>query len=200
MSFGNRSLIPSKIVCIGRNYAEHIAELKNEVPDDMVVFIKPNSAISEQLQSVHQEALSYEGEICFLVEGGRFSAVAFGLDITKRTLQGRLKAKGLPWERAKGFDGSALFSRFVALDAIDPALSIELDINGVTVQRGQVGQMLYRPAEILAELKTFLTLNDGDIVMTGTPSGVDIIHPGDCFLGKIKLNDEILTSAEWQAV
>jgi 2-keto-4-pentenoate hydratase/2-oxohepta-3-ene-1,7-dioic acid hydratase in catechol pathway len=96
----NTQVIPSKIICIGRNYVDHIAELGNEVPDEMVVFIKPNSSIAEQLSSYHDEPLHYEGELCFVYQLGRFSAVGFGLDLTKRQLQSKLKAKGLPWERA----------------------------------------------------------------------------------------------------
>jgi 2-keto-4-pentenoate hydratase/2-oxohepta-3-ene-1,7-dioic acid hydratase in catechol pathway len=80
-----KQVTPSKIICIGRNYVDHIAELGNEVPDEMVVFLKPNSAISTQLQSFHQEALHYEAELCFLYQQGKFSAVAIGLDLTKRT-------------------------------------------------------------------------------------------------------------------
>ena len=83
----SQNIVPSKIICIGRNYAEHIAELGNEIPDEMVVFNKPNSAISNELNSYHQEQLHYEGELCFMVKGGDFSAVAFGLDLTKRDLQ-----------------------------------------------------------------------------------------------------------------
>ena len=88
---GKKLVTPSKIICIGRNYVDHIAELGNEIPDEMVVFFKPNSAISTQLQSFHQESLHYEAELCFLYQKGKFSAVAVGLDLTKRILQSKLK-------------------------------------------------------------------------------------------------------------
>ena len=108
-------ITPSKIVCVGRNYVEHIQELNNDVPDQMVLFIKPNSAISPTLRCYHQEPLHYETELCFMVVDGAFKAASVGLDLTKRQLQSQLKIKGLPWERAKGFDGSALFSEFVSI-------------------------------------------------------------------------------------
>ena len=154
---GNREIAPTKIICIGRNYVEHIAELGNEIPDDMVVFLKPNSAISTKLISYHQEPIHYEAEICFLYENEGFSAVGFGLDLTKRTLQGRLKAKGLPWERAKSFDGSAIFSHFVEIPDIPSSLALELSIDHKPVQRGRVAQMIYKPDQILLELATFIS-------------------------------------------
>lgn len=196
---GDRTVTPSKIICIGRNYVDHINELNNEVPDEVVVFLKPNSAISDELYSFKQEPLHYEGEICFLFENDRFSAVGFGLDITKRALQSKLKAKGLPWERAKAFDGSALFSPFIEMTEIGPSLTIQLDINGTNIQSGSISLMIYKPDEILQELNTFLTLNHGDIVMTGTPKGVGIIKRGDIYKGTITLGDKVITQAEWTA-
>jgi len=199
IKIGDQRLTPTKIVCVGRNYAAHIEELKNEVPDEMVVFSKPNSAISDQLIAIHQEAINYEGELCFVVEGGRFAAVGFGLDLTKRALQDKLKSKGLPWERAKAFDGAALFSPFVRISEVDPALTLELEINGKTVQKADTSLMLYKPSTILEEINSFMTLNDGDIVMTGTPKGVGIIQPGDQYNGKITLRGKVITQAEWIA-
>ncbi len=199
--FKNQQITPSKIICIGRNYVDHIAELNNEIPDAMVVFNKPNSAISEQLIAFHQEPLHYEGEICFLFEQGRFTAVGFGLDLTKRALQSQLKAKGLPWERAKAFNGAALFSEFVALEErdINEQLSLSLSINGVEKQSGGVALMMYKPADILAELQTYTDLEDGDIVMTGTPKGVGMINSGDIFSGRILLSNNVLIEHTWTA-
>lgn len=196
---GKRYVAPSKIICVGRNYVKHIEELGNEIPDDMVVFLKPNSAISEELHSFHQEQLHYEGELCFLFENGKFSAVGFGLDITKRELQSKLKSKGLPWERAKAFDGSAIFSQFVEIPNLSKKLTFELDINGKNIQSGSISLMIYKPEEILVELLTFMSLCNGDIVMTGTPMGVGPVNPGQSFAGKVKDNDEVITSAEWLA-
>jgi len=194
-----RSVCPGKIVCVGRNYAAHIAELGNSMPDEMVVFLKPNSAIGDALLCARGEPLHYEGEICLMVEKGAFSAVAFGLDLTKRALQDRLKAQGLPWERAKAFDGAALFSDFVPLPEGWMELGMELDINGVAVQRGTTGLMLYKPDTILAEISSFMTLNDGDIVMTGTPEGVGPVHAGEAFVGRILAHGKQLVSCTWTA-
>ncbi|KGJ98526.1 fumarylacetoacetate hydrolase family protein [Thalassotalea sp. ND16A] len=194
-----KSVTPSKLVCIGRNYVDHIHELGNEIPDDMVVFIKPNSAISNELNSYHQEPLHFEGELCFVYQAGKFSAVGFGLDLTKRGLQSTLKAKGLPWERAKAFTGSAVFSDFVAIDRIDASLSLELSIDGDVAQSGGVELMMYKPDDILNELQTFIELEDGDVVMTGTPKGVGVIQPGATFAAKVIAGNEQLLAHSWQA-
>lgn len=195
-----RAVIPSKIVCIGRNYVDHITELGNEVPDEMVVFAKPNSAISERLFSVHQQAqLHYEGELCFVYENGAVAAVGFGLDLTKRNLQSRLKSKGLPWERAKGFDGAAVLSRFVAFTGDLSGLSFDLSINGRVVQTGNIALMIYPPDVIQAELNTFMQLSDGDVLMTGTPAGVGVIRAGDEFSARVRNHGDILLSQGWTA-
>ena len=194
---------PSKILCIGRNYVEHIHELGNEIPEEMVVFIKPNSAITEQLQASHQNTdLHYESELCFMYQAGQFSAVALGLDLTKRSLQTQLKSKGLPWERAKAFDGSAVFSDFVPLcdDMVEnlESLALSLKINDTLIQQGGVELMMYKPAEILNELSRFITLEDGDIVMTGTPKGVGKINQGDLFQGQVTHNNQVIINHSWQ--
>ncbi|PCI55111.1 MAG: 2-keto-4-pentenoate hydratase [Gammaproteobacteria bacterium] len=194
-----QQVIPSKIICIGRNYVDHIAELGNEVPDEMVVFLKPNSAISTQLQSFHQEILHYEAELCFLYQQGKFSAVALGLDLTKRTLQAKLKAKGLPWERAKAFNGAAVFSDFVLIDEIDSSLSLTLAIDGKLTQAGGIELMMVKPDEILTQLQSFIHLEDGDIVMTGTPKGVGQIVSGSQFVGKVICQGKTLVCSTWLA-
>lgn len=197
--FNKQTIKPSKVICIGRNYVEHIAELGNEIPDDMVVFLKPNSAISTHLYAVHQEPLHYEAELCFLYQQGAFTAVAIGLDLTKRGLQEHLREKGLSWERAKGFDGAAVFSEFVQIENIDDSLSLELRIDDKLVQAGGVSLMMYKPAVILSELQAFMTLEDGDIVMTGTPKGVGVISAGSQFSGKVLSHNQVLVSANWLA-
>ncbi len=199
VSVDKREIVPSKIVCVGQNYVKHIEELGNEVPDNMVLFMKPNSAIADTLVSFRQEPIHYEGELCFVVEDGRFSAVGFGLDLTKRALQKKLREKGLPWERAKTFNGAAVFSRFVDISDSAALFSVRLDINGTTVQSGDVTHMLYKPDEILAEIKTFLTLNDGDIVMTGTPSGAGALNKGDTCTGSILENGRVIVRGDWVA-
>ena len=193
------SITPSKIICIGRNYVAHIEELGNEIPDDMVVFNKPNSALSNTLHSFMDEPLSYESELSFVVRDGVFCAVGFGLDITKRELQSSLKKKGLPWERAKGFDGAVIFSEFVSLPENSHELSLKLTVDGVLRQAGGVELMMYKPETILHELKKFMRLEDGDVVMTGTPEGVGVIQAGEHFDCQILLKNEVLLSTSWVA-
>ncbi|MFH4664321.1 fumarylacetoacetate hydrolase family protein [Vibrio cidicii] len=197
---GNKKLQPSKVLCVGRNYVEHIKELDNALPEQMVLFHKPATSVTSSLSSFHQEPLHYEAEICFVVEDGQYTGVGIGLDLTKREMQSYLKGKGLPWERAKAFDGSAVMSRFVSLAGLDVVdLNLELFINCVRVQKGHVNQMLYSPQAILAELKGYVTLQDGDIVMTGTPQGVGVVHKGDVFLGRLKCGEHTLIEIEWLA-
>jgi len=195
----NKQVIPSKVICIGRNYVDHIAELGNEVPEEMVVFLKPNSAISTQLQSFHQEELHYEAELSFLYDQGRFTAVAVGLDLTKRTLQAKLKAKGLPWERSKAFNGAAVFSDFVVIDEITNELSLTLVIDGHLTQAGGVELMMVKPGEILTQLQEFIDLEDGDIVMTGTPKGVGKVKSGSEFTANVICQGKTLVCATWLA-
>jgi 2-keto-4-pentenoate hydratase/2-oxohepta-3-ene-1,7-dioic acid hydratase in catechol pathway len=196
-------VVPSKIVCIGRNYVEHIHELANEMPDELVVFFKPNSAISNHLSAKHLgESLHYEAELCFMFHKGRFGAVALGLDLTKRQTQGVLKSKGLPWERAKAFDGSAIFSDFIPIERETiEQLNLSLTINTQLTQQGGVSLMMVKPDEILHELQKFITLEDGDIVMTGTPKGVGMINEGDIFSGSVYISDseKPLLSNQWKA-
>ncbi|MGB0897867.1 MAG: fumarylacetoacetate hydrolase family protein [Psychrobium sp.] len=202
VNLDGKPISPSKVICIGRNYVDHIHELGNEMPDEMVVFLKPNSAISNELSSFHQEPLHYEGEICLMVISGEFRAVGFGLDLTKRQLQGKLKSKGLPWERAKAFDGSAVMGDFVTIDNsdnIDDSLSLKLTINGEVIQQGGVELMMYKPQQILESLKEHFTLEDGDIVMTGTPKGVGVIEAGAQFHGIILSAQQTLLESRWLA-
>jgi 2-keto-4-pentenoate hydratase/2-oxohepta-3-ene-1,7-dioic acid hydratase in catechol pathway len=191
----------TKIICVGRNYEEHITELGSERPDSMVLFLKPPSSISEVLNAELDEPLHYEGEICFQIQNGKYHSVGFGLDLTKRQLQSRLKQKGLPWERSKAFDGSACFSQFVELkDHALESLHLKLEINGSEIQAGGFDLMIYKPVEILGEIQSFLSLEDGDIVMTGTPKGVGQVNRGDVFRGSIFAGDECLVTSEWKAV
>lgn len=197
--YDGQKIAPSKIVCVGRNYVEHIKELGNEIPSELIIFLKPNSSLSETLHSFHHEPVHYEGELSFLCEGGRFTAVGFGLDLTKRELQTRLIADGLPWERCKAFDGSAVFSSFVPFNGDFSTLYITLEINGITVQSGGSELMLYKPDEILNEISQFMSLNDGDIIMTGTPKGVGIINAADRFDGYVKQDNNVIVHGAWLA-
>ena len=190
-------VIPSKIVCVGRNYVEHIKELNNEIPTSMVVFMKPNSALTSKLY-LFSEPIHYEGEISFLIRQGKIFAVAFGLDLTNRKLQSELKEKGLPWERAKAFDSAAVMSEFVSIEPSNiDKLSMQLWINGVLIQDANIDLMIYKPQTIIDEINSFSTLVDNDIVMTGTPKGVGIYYKGDRFTGKIFLEGKEIISHTW---
>jgi 2-keto-4-pentenoate hydratase/2-oxohepta-3-ene-1,7-dioic acid hydratase in catechol pathway len=189
----NNEIFPSKVVCIGRNYMDHIAELNNEVPEDMVFFIKPNSSISDKLIfPKNQNSCHYEAEISFLIEDNKITAVGFGLDLTLREVQSKLKEKGLPWERAKAFDGASVFSKFVSFIDDITKLEIELFINGELKQKGDYSLMINKPSEIISEANSFLTFEDGDILMSGTPKGVGSFNIGDVFVGKILYDGKVL--------
>ncbi len=192
-----KKIQPSKIICIGRNYAEHIRELGNETPDEAVIFLKPNSAIASEIHAGESDQIHYEGEITFVVLSGELAAVGFGLDLTKRQVQTRLKNKGLPWERSKAFDRSAVFSEFVTFEGELSGLRLELYINGVLKQQGGYELMLYKPMEILNETKSFISFEDGDLIMTGTPQGVGVLNTGDRFNGKIFWNQNLLIEHHW---
>jgi len=195
-----KSVTPSKVVCVGRNYVEHIKELNNEVPTSMVIFMKPNSALSLELITGKQTPLHYEGEISFLIQEGKINAVSFGLDLTNRELQSELKSKGLPWERAKAFDGAAVMSSFVSIQEEDiDKLSMELWINGLLVQEGGIDLMIYKPLQVIEEINSFSTLSDNDIVMSGTPKGVGSYGEGDTFEGKIFIKQKEIISHTWIA-
>lgn len=198
--FEQRPITPSKVVCIGRNYVDHAKELNNEVPDSPVIFIKPNSAISNELHAGTREALHYEGEIALLILDGTIAGVGFGLDLTNREIQNQLKAKGLPWERAKAFDRAAVFSQFVRLTEPLESLRLELEINDQLTQQGGYELMIFKPDTLLSEIARSFTLESGDIILTGTPKGVGAFKQGDRFRGTIFSGDRALVSREWTAL
>jgi 2-keto-4-pentenoate hydratase/2-oxohepta-3-ene-1,7-dioic acid hydratase in catechol pathway len=192
-----------KIICIGRNYTAHIEELQNEKPKDPVVFIKPDSAvllkgnpfvIPEFSKDVH-----YEVEV--LVKINRlgkyiqpkfahkyYNQIGLGIDFTARDLQSELKSKGLPWEKAKAFDGAAV----IGTTWIDKAeldinnLNFSLQKNGEIVQQGNTSHMLWKIDELIAYVSQFFTLKIGDIIFTGTPAGVGRVNENDKLVGKIE--------------
>lgn len=196
IEYKNKKITPSKVVCIGRNYVEHIEELGNEVPENMVVFNKPNSAVSDTL-NYFSPSCRFEGEICFLIMNGKIEAVGFGLDLTHAELQNRLKKKGLPWERAKAFDASAVLSPFVKLEDELNSLKMELFINDKLVQFANYDLMMYKPLSMIEEIKNFMTLEDGDVIMSGTPKGVGTYSIGDKFIGKIYSDEKLLLECVW---
>lgn len=199
IKYNNETITPSKVICIGRNYVEHIKELNNETPDSMVVFNKPNSAISDKLHYFSEDT-RFEGEICFLIKNNQISGIGFGLDLTKANIQNKMKSKGLPWERAKSFDSSAVLSEFISFNGDLTELKLELYINGILVQFANYDLMIYKPIEMIEEIQSFMTLEDGDIIMSGTPKGVGNYRVGDIFNGKIYSNDKLLLESKWEVV
>jgi len=197
IKWDGKTLYPSKIVCIGRNYAEHIKEFDNDPSQDPVIFLKPNSAISTHVHFSPSELIHYEGEITFLVSDGELKGVGFGLDLTKRELQHDLQAKGWPWERAKAFDKSAIFSEFVTFGGDIRDLRMEFYINDSLVQFGHYDLMLTKPNQLFEDVKSFLSFEEGDLLMTGTPKGVGPLHVGDIYLGKIFEKEKLLIEASW---
>ena len=198
-----RSYPVGKIVCLGRNYLDHIRELGNKVPDRAVIFCKPASSLLEdggqiQLPNYTNDC-HHELELAVLIgkTGKNISqaealqhVAGYGvaLDLTLRDLQNELKDKGLPWEIAKGFDTSCPLSDFVPADQVDNPNNIRLllKVNGEVRQDGSTAQMMRSVEEIIEELSQYYTLEPGDIILTGTPAGVSRIQSGDELFGEIE--------------
>ena len=197
--FNGQSVRPGKVVCVGKNYAAHIREMASAPADNMVVFMKPATSIGTELFAALDEPLHYEGEICLLMHCGEVAGVGFGLDLTKRETQTRLKVAGLPWERSKAFIGSALFSEFVTAPEDLSRLGVELMVDDTLRQKGDVSLMLCPPEVILEELRQFLVLEDFDIVMTGTPAGVGAVQVGERLCGRVLHGEQELVSGAWLA-
>ncbi|QCW99277.1 fumarylacetoacetate hydrolase family protein [Aggregatimonas sangjinii] len=191
-----------KIICIGRNYADHIKELDNERPTDPVVFIKPDSAVLPKEQDFYIPEFSkdvhYEVEVLLKIKkvGKHISSkfahtyydeVGLGIDFTARDLQAQLKEKGLPWEKAKGFDGAAVIgewrpkTNYKDLNNLD----FSLQKNDKIVQNGNTRLMLWKIDELIAYVSRFFTLKKGDIIFTGTPAGVGRIQANDYLSGRL---------------
>lgn len=198
IKYKNRELEVSKVVCIGRNYVEHIEELDNEIPSSMIVFNKPNSALSDTLY-YFSEHCRFEGEICFLIEDHQIVGVGFGLDLTHADIQNQLKAKGLPWERAKAFDNSAVISEFVPICEDITTLNMKLYVNDALTQFATYDLMIYKPDTMLSEIESFMTLDDYDVIMSGTPKGVSTYQKTDMFRGQIWSGNHLLLEKSWRA-
>ena len=201
--------VPSKIVCIGRNYAEHAKELNNPIPTSPLLFIKTaNSVVAFEkpfaIPAAHGSC-HHELEIALLMGEKGIVGVGLALDLTLRDLQDRLKGKGHPWEKAKAFDGACPLSEFVALDdelrsQLDN-LSLELRRNGVQQQCGNSSQMLTPVPALLEEIAQYFTLLPGDVVLTGTPAGVGPLYSGDELEAVLSTaSDEVLLSIQTHVV
>ncbi len=189
-----------KIICVGRNYADHARELNNEVPADPVLFMKPETALILPRQPFFYPDFSNEihHEIEVVVRINRlgkhiepqfahryYSEVALGIDFTARDLQQKLKEKGLPWEKSKAFDGSAYVGEWIPIDSgLDVHhLNFHLTRNGETVQWGNTSQMLFSINNLISYISTYFTLKIGDLIFTGTPAGVGPVTIGDTLEG-----------------
>ena len=188
-----------KIICIGRNYAKHIAELDNERPENPVVFLKPDSAILPRKNPFFIPAFSedvhYEVEVLIKINkvGKHIEAkfahkyydeVGLGIDFTARDVQAKCKEKGLPWEKAKAFDGSAIIGEFYPKEAFDlENLQFQLLKNDALVQDGNTNAMLWKTDELIAYVSQYFTLKKGDILFTGTPAGVGKVAVNDVLTG-----------------
>ena len=192
-----------KIICIGRNYAKHIEELQNERPDEPVVFLKPDSAVLlyQHPFVIPEFSSDIHHEIELIVKINKvgkyiepkfahkyYDEISVGIDFTARDLQQKLKDKGLPWEKAKAFDGSAVIGSFISKKLFSSLESInfELTNNGKTVQKGNSSLMLWKIDELIAYVSQYFTLKIGDIIFTGTPEGVAVVQPNDVLEGFIE--------------
>lgn len=192
-----------KIICIGRNYVNHINELQNERPDEPVIFLKPDTAIlpkkfpfviPEFSDDVHHEVeilvkISKVGKYIETKFAHKYyDEIGLGIDFTARDVQTKLKEKGLPWEKAKAFDGSAVIGDFVSKKLFSSVenITFELIKNGETVQKGNTSHMLWKIDEIIAHISQYFTLKKGDIIFTGTPEGVSAVQPDDVLEGFIE--------------
>jgi len=191
----NEDIIVPKVFCLGKNYARHAAEMKSDVPDKPVVFMKPSSAIVHSGAKVRIPPMTnnfhHETEIFFVIgKEGRDIArgdsrsylvgVGVGLDLTLRDVQDELKSKGNPWLISKGFDGSAPISSAVPVDGLDfDSLQLELTVNGQPRQRGSYKNTIFKIEDVVSFISQLFTLERGDLIFTGTPEGVSKLQRGD---------------------
>ena len=181
-----------KIICIGRNYSEHAKELKNELPDKPIVFIKPQTSLLKDNKAFYLPGwtndMHYETEIVLKISkqgkyveekfaGKYYSEVTVGIDFTARDLQAQQKAKGLPWEIAKAFDHSAVIGEFRKPKYKN--INFSMNLNGVEVQKGNTGDVIFSFEKIISYASQFFTLQQGDLIFTGTPAGVGPVKVGD---------------------
>jgi acylpyruvate hydrolase len=194
-----------KIIAIGRNYAEHAKELNNPVPTIPVIFMKPDTAILKEnkpfyhpdfSQDIHHEIevvlkVCKEGKhISEKFAANYYDEIGLGIDFTARDIQSRHKEKGLPWELAKGFDGSAPISNFIPKAELgDPYnLNLRLNVNGETKQEGNTKDLLFSFELLIAFVSQYITLKKGDLIFTGTPAGVGKVNVGDHMEGYLNNN------------
>jgi 2-keto-4-pentenoate hydratase/2-oxohepta-3-ene-1,7-dioic acid hydratase in catechol pathway len=192
-----------KIICVGRNYAAHIKELQNERPDHPILFMKPDTSVLLKKQPFFMpdfsDDIQYEVEVLVRIKKvGKYidrkfartyyDEIGLGIDFTARDVQSKLKAKGLPWEKAKAFDGSAVIGNFLPVDSLGDvnAINFSLVRNGNTVQHGNTSLMLWKIDDLIEYISKYFTLKIGDVIFTGTPAGVGRVSPNDELIGFIE--------------
>ena len=192
-----------KIICVGRNYAAHAAELGNEVPEEPILFMKPPSALLVNNKPLYYpdftRDLHYEGELVLKIckngkhvapefASGYFSEIAFGFDFTARDLQTECKKAGRPWEIAKGFDNSAALSSFVPIESLanPDQIIFRTLLNGNVVQEGNTKNLIFSFSQVISYASRFFKIQTGDLIFTGTPSGVGPVKIGDTLEGYIE--------------
>ncbi|MFB1020774.1 MAG: fumarylacetoacetate hydrolase family protein [Flavobacteriales bacterium] len=194
-----------KIICIGRNYLDHAKELGNPVPSEPMFFLKPDSSVLHKRHAFYipdwTKEVHYEVELVVkILKLGKaiqtryasryYAEVGLGIDFTARDVQSKLKAAGHPWEKAKSFDGSAVVSEeFISLDRLGKSiqnLQFDLSINGTKVQAGSTSDMIFKVDDIISYVSQFMTLKTGDLIFTGTPSGVGPVKSGDKITGTLE--------------
>lgn len=195
-----------KIICVGRNYTSHIEELKNEKPKDPILFLKPDTSILLRKQPFiipeFSEDVQHEVEILVKINKmGKhinrkfahkyYNEIGLGIDFTARDLQTQLKEKGLPWEKAKGFDGATVIGDFIPKEEFKDVnnINFSLEKNGKVVQKGNTLLMLWKIEELIEYISKYFTLKIGDVIFTGTPSGVAKVFPNDTLSGFIENNE-----------
>ena len=194
-----------KIICIGRNYLDHASELGNSPPSEPMFFLKPDSSLLHKRHAFYipdwTNEVHYEVELVVKIKklgkaiqkkyaSRYYDEVGLGIDFTARDVQSKLKAKGHPWEKAKSFDGSAVVSeKFIQLDNLGKNvqdLNFDLSINGSTVQSGLTAEMIFKVDDLISYISQFMTLKTGDLLFTGTPSGVGPVRSGDKITGTLE--------------
>jgi 2-keto-4-pentenoate hydratase/2-oxohepta-3-ene-1,7-dioic acid hydratase in catechol pathway len=191
-----------KIICIGRNFTDHIEELDNQKPKNPVVFMKPDTSLIQKNQPFFTPAFSDDihHEVELVIKINRigkyidqkfahkyYESITVGLDFTARDLQNDLKVKGLPWEKSKSFDGSALIGKWLNKNEFNlNNLNFHLNINNTLIQKGNTSLMLWKIDEIISYVSQFFTLKIGDLIFTGTPAGVSRLNKEDVLEGFVE--------------
>src|SRR5690606_8616909 len=195
-----------KIICIGRNYADHIKELDNAKPTEPIIFLKPDTAILLKKQPffIPEFSNNVQHEVELIVRINKigkhidqkfahkyYDEIGLGIDFTARDLQMELKEKGLPWEKAKSFDGSAVVGNFIKKEVFEDVNNINFSLkkNGKTIQKGNSMLMMWKIDALIEYVSKYFTLTIGDIIFTGTPSGVSSVAPNDVLTGFIDENE-----------